>query len=61
MKTFEEYLKEQIGLDFKQCYRLKVKKEIIKDFIQEWSYDYCIDANTFLDTIQIMEKENIFI
>lgn len=61
MRTFEDYLIEQIGLTYDQCYKIKVKRDTIKEFFHEWCYEYCVDTHTMLITIEIMENYGIFL
>lgn len=61
MKTFEDYLVEQIGLNYAQCHEMNIKKELIKDFFEEWCYEYSVDRNIVMDTIETMEGFNIFL
>lgn len=59
MKTFENYLREQIGLTYYDCYVLNVETEEIRNLFADWIKKEKPSMAMISNAIDVMARANI--
>lgn len=59
MRTFENYLREQIGLNYYDCRVLNVDEEEIRNLFADWIKEDTPNSAMVFNALEVMHRANV--